>query len=59
MTKLLRAAKKLGCSVERTSGGHWKVITPSGEVIIAAFSPRSAKSVHDIRHRLRRAGVDI
>jgi predicted RNA binding protein YcfA (HicA-like mRNA interferase family) len=59
MTKLLKAAQKQGCTVTRTKGSHWKVVTPSGAVIFTAFSPGSRTAIRDYRQRLRRAGVNI
>lgn len=59
MMKLLKRAKKCGCSVERRGSGHWKITTPSGVSVIAAFSPRTAGGYRSTINDLRKAGVQI
>lgn len=59
MMKLIRAAKKQGCLVDRLGSGHWRITTPSESVVIAAFSPRTAGGVRDTKARLKRAGVSV
>jgi hypothetical protein len=59
MSKLLKLAAKKGCTIERNGSGHWNVTTPSGAVIVAAFSPSTSGGVRAVRQHLRRAGVDI
>lgn len=59
MSKLLRRAAKKGCTVQRNGRGHWKVTTPSGVVVVAAFSPSTPGGVRAVQQHLRRAGVDI
>jgi hypothetical protein len=57
MKKLLRLAQKQGCTTERLGSGHWRIITPSGVVLTASFSPGSASSYRATLHELRKAGV--
>jgi len=59
MRKLLAKAESHGCTVKRTGGGHWKIIAPSGAVVITGFSPSSPRSIHQTINRLRHAGVPI
>lgn len=57
--KLLRQAKKAGCTVERMKNGHWKITTPSGESFHAPFSPRNPGGVRTTIDKLRKAGVEL
>lgn len=59
MAKLMRKLKQLDCEVDRTRGGHWKITTPNGAVVIAAFSPRAPGSVNATIQRLRKEGVPL
>ena len=59
MRKLMRRAKKAGCTVTRTGGGHYKIITPNGTRIICSFSPRDNGAYRDTLRDLRRDGVQI
>lgn len=59
MMKLLKKAKKAGCSVERTGSGHWMITTPSGRTILCAFSPRTAGAYRGTINALRKAGVKL
>ena len=60
MGKLIRAIRRAGCSVEQPRrGGHWKITTPDGQLIIAAFSPRSQRAIINTKQRLRAAGIKI
>ena len=59
MTKLIKAAEKAGCQAIRTKSGHWKIKTPSGATVVAAFSPTKPGSVNITKTRLKRAGVNI
>jgi hypothetical protein len=57
MMKLVKLAKKAGCTAIRTGTGHWKITTPSGAVIITSFSPSTAGAYRDTVRALRREGV--
>ena len=59
MMKLIKRAKKNGCSAERTGSGHWRITTPSNQVIIASFSPSNPGAYRDTIRDLRRAGVEL
>ena len=59
MMKLMKLAKKAGCSIERTGSGHWKITTPSGAVLIASFSPSSPLPYRDTVKHLLKAGVKL
>lgn len=57
--KLLARAEKAGCTVTRTGSGHWKIRTPTGESVIAGFSPKHPGAVTQTIRRLRKAGIEI
>jgi len=57
MMKLMKRAKKHGCIVERTGGGHWKITTPSGAVITTSFSPSNPGPYRDTLRALQKEGV--
>lgn len=59
MMKLIKLAKKAGCTVERTGSGHWKITTPSGAVLITSFSPSSPIPYRDTVQHLKKAGVKL
>lgn len=59
MMKLLKKAKKAGCTYERTGSGHWMIITPSGTTILCAFSPRTSGAYRQTITNLRKAGVQL
>lgn len=59
MMKLVKVAKKRGCSVERTGSGHWKITTPSGVVLVTSFSPSNPGAYRDVIRALRKAGVSL
>jgi hypothetical protein len=59
MMKLVKLAKKNGCSVQRTGNGHWGITTPSGAYIVASFSPRTPGAYRDTIRDLRKAGVSL
>jgi len=56
IVKLLDEARAQGFSVERCGSGHWKIRSPRGAVVIAAFSPSSGYALQRIRRDLKRAG---
>lgn len=57
MMKLVKLAKKHGCTVERTGSGHWKITTPSGLTIVTSFSPSNPGPYRDTVRYLKKAGV--
>lgn len=59
MMKLVKKAAKKGCEVERTNGGHWRIVCPNGDVLIASFSPSNPGAYRDTLRDLRKAGVDL
>jgi hypothetical protein len=59
MMKLVKLAKKQGCTVERTGSGHWKIVTPNKTVLTASFSPSNPGSYRDTIRALRKAGVSL
>lgn len=60
MGKLIRKARKAGCHVEQAKrGGHWKITTPDGQLIVAPFSPGTHRGVRDTIARLKAAGITI
>ena len=59
MMKLVKLAKKNGCSVQRTGSGHWRITTPSGVSIVTSFSPSNPGPYRDVLRELRKAGVKL
>lgn len=60
MGKLIKAARKQGCTIEQAKrGGHWKIRTPDGQLIVAPFSPGTHRGVRDTIARLKAAGITI
>ena len=57
--KLVKLAKKKGCSAQRTGSGHWRITTPSGVTIITSFSPSNPGAYRDTIQALRKAGVPL
>jgi predicted RNA binding protein YcfA (HicA-like mRNA interferase family) len=55
MRKLIRNAEKQGLTVERSSGGHWKVSNKEGAFIFLSFSP-STTVFHQSLKRLKSIG---
>ena len=59
MMKLVKLAKKNGCTVERTGSGHWSFTTPNGTRIIASFSPSTQHALRSTIRDLRKAGAPL
>jgi hypothetical protein len=59
MMKLVKKAKKAGCSTERAGSGHWRIVAPNGTLITASFSPSNPGSYRDTIRALRKAGVEL
>lgn len=59
MMKLVKKAKKAGCSAERTGSGHWRIVAPNGTLITTSFSPSNPGSYRDAIRALRKAGVEL
>lgn len=57
--KLVKAARRQGWTVERTSGGHLRFAPPRGAYIVVSFSPSDHRSWLNARARLRRAGLEV
>jgi hypothetical protein len=53
--ELRKLGEQYGYDVVRTSGGHYRLRSPAGPVVIAAFSPRSGRSLKMVEADLRRA----
>jgi len=57
MDKVVEAAKAQGWRVEKSRGGHWRLLSPDGEgIVYAAATPGSARSVQKTISHLRRFG---
>lgn len=56
---LLRKIRKLGFSLETTSGGHLRVTAPSGDFTITSATPGSAKAIYRLRSWLRHQGCEM
>jgi hypothetical protein len=59
MMKLIKLAKKHGCTAERTGSGHWKIVCPNGSTLTASFSPSRPGAYRDTIKALRKAGVPL
>lgn len=57
MKQLCRSLRKQGWTVERTSKGHYRAITPAGRKIVMPSTPSDGRSVLNTRALLRRAGA--
>lgn len=57
--RLVEAAKRHGCRVERKGSGHLAVYAPNGDIINLPFTPSDHRAVLNCRSQLRRAGVSI
>jgi predicted RNA binding protein YcfA (HicA-like mRNA interferase family) len=51
---LKRLAARHGWRLERTRGGHWRLVAPSGRTVVASFTP-SASDMHILAGQMRRA----
>jgi predicted ArsR family transcriptional regulator len=58
VNELTRAARKHGCEVVKTRGGHMLITTPSGAQVRFGSTP-SGGALHAARDQLRRAGVPV
>jgi len=56
---LLRKARKAGVRVERTNGGHIRLLAPNGDWYISSSTPGSAKTIYRIRSWFRRQGLVV
>ena len=54
VSELLRAARREGFRVERTSGGHFAISTPDGRSMIMRSTPGSEGAIKRARSQLRR-----
>ena len=57
--RLVEAAKRHGCRVERKGSGHLAVYAPNGDIINLPFTPSDHRAVLNCRSQLRRAGVGV
>lgn len=49
-----------GCTVTRTSSGHWKVTKPGHQPVIIANSPNKDRAIRNIRADLKRhLGIEV
>jgi hypothetical protein len=55
---LLRLAARQGFEV-RPGGKHYRIVTPSGETLTASRSPSAPSTLENLRHKLRRHGLDV
>lgn len=57
--RLIQAAQDAGWKVEWTGGGHIKFIPPSGRPIFTSGTPSDHRTTQNLKHRLRREGLDL
>lgn len=55
--RLLRDAEAQGCRVERTAGGHIKVMLPNGGMVVTAGSPSDKRGMKNFESALKRNGI--
>ena len=53
---VLKALKEQGWKWARTAKSHWRFVSPAGDIVFAAGTPRSPESFHSFLADLRRAG---
>lgn len=56
---LIRHAKKHGWMVEYTGSQHLRWQSPTGAFVFSGNTVSDHRAVHNIRARLRRAGLDV
>ena len=56
---VLKQARALDCTVERTNGGHVRITCPDGGVIFTGMTPSDPRSVKNLTAMLRRKGVEL
>jgi hypothetical protein len=56
VNQLIRLAVKANWTVESTGGGHWKLRSPAGPVVICGATPGQS-AIKNIRNELRKAGL--
>lgn len=57
--KWIRVAERAGWSVQYTGGKHLKWTPPAGPFIISGTTQSEPRGFHNLRSRLRKAGLDI
>lgn len=57
--RLVEAAKRHGCRVEKKGSGHLAVYAPNGDIVNLPFTPSDHRAVLNCRSQLRRAGVRV
>lgn len=56
---LRKIAEKAGWKFSKTNSGHWKGVSPTGEIVVFASTPGDKRSYLNTRSRMRRAGLDV
>jgi predicted RNA binding protein YcfA (HicA-like mRNA interferase family) len=55
LERLLRQASACGWQVARTRGGHWRLLHPSGGIVVMSSTPGDRRALLNMRAQLRRA----
>lgn len=55
LARLLTAARTRGWLVERTRGSHWRLLHPSGALLITGTTPSCPRALRNLAADMRRA----
>jgi hypothetical protein len=58
MRRLFRALRKQGWVWDIAGSGHWRFMSPTGALVFASKTPRSARSFKDCVADLKRQGFE-
>ena len=53
---LMEQAEQQGWQVTLTNGGHWKWVSPKGNVFFSSSTPSDRNAVNQVRRDLKRRG---
>lgn len=54
---LIELARQQDWHVSKTEGGHWRLVNPRGQIVIASGTTGDKNSIWDLRARLKRYGL--
>lgn len=55
--QVIAAIRAQGWMATLTNGGHWRLASPTGELVFCPSTPSDVRAIRNIRARLRRAGA--
>jgi len=53
---LIKQARQQEWSVELTNGGHWKWVSPLGDIVFTSQTPSDPRAIANIKRDLRTRG---